>query len=282
MRDPRDPGIDPNTLLIAAAIGLALFLVAGLLFAHELPAGAKLDPRDALAVSQRAVGTTLGDYTLQDHDGRPLRIAAMRGRPLVVQFVYTGCFDVCPTATRFLRGAVAEAQRALGADAFHVVTVGFNQPFDNPAAMREFQRRHALGVSNWVFASADHGTIDALARDTGFSYVPTVSGFDHLTQLTIVDAEGRVYRQVYGESFALPLLVDPLRELVSGAPASRWSVEQLLDDVRILCTVYDPRTGAYRLNYALLIEIFAGLSVLGAVALYVGNEWRRQRRVRPS
>jgi len=282
MRDPRDPGIDAQTLLIAAAVGLALFLVAGLLFGHELPADAKLDSREALAASQRALGTTLGDYTVQDQDGKLLRIAATRGRPLVVQFVYTGCFDVCPTATRFLRGAVAEAQRALGADAFRVVTVGFNQPFDNPAAMREFRRKHDIDLPNWDFVSADHATVDALARATGFVYQATPAGFDHLTQLTVVDGEGRVYRQVYGESFPLPLLVDPLRELATGAPASRGTLQQLLDNVRILCTVYDPRSGAYRLNYGLLIEILAGLSVLGAVAFYVGNEWRRQRRIRPS
>ena len=47
--------------------------------------------------------------------------------------------------------------------------------------------------------------------------------------------------------------------------------------MRILCTVYDPRAGKYRLNYGLFIEIFAGLSVLGAIALYLGREWRRQR-----
>jgi hypothetical protein len=41
--------------------------------------------------------------------------------------------------------------------------------------------------------------------------------------------------------------------------------------------VYDPRSGKYRLNYGLFIEIFAGLSMLGATAWYVIAEWRRQR-----
>jgi protein SCO1/2 len=52
----------------------------------------------------------------------------------------------------------------------------------------------------------------------------------------------------------------------------------VLDRVRILCSVYDPSTGKYRLDYALFIEIFAGLTVLGAIAHYLLREWRRQRR----
>jgi protein SCO1/2 len=73
-----------------------------------------------------------------------------------------------------------------------------------------------------------------------------------------------------------------LKELVTNTPAPAQSLAGLLDKVRLLCTVYDPRSGAYRLNYGLLIEIFAGLSELLAIAFYLGTEWRRQRRMRAS
>ena len=281
MLDPRREG-DLNRLFVAAAVGLALFLLAGLLFAQGLPHGTTLDPRAALEVSQAATGKPLGDYTLRDGDGKPVRLAAYRGKPLVVSFVYTGCFQVCPATTRFLDRAVGEAQRALGAGTFNVVTVGFNLPFDTPEAMREFRKRQGIDAANWAFLAADAASIDNLARDLGFVWVPTAAGFDHLTQATVVDAQGRVYRQIYGESFELPMLVGPLRELVTGQPAPLQDLSDLVERVRILCTVYDPRAGKYRLNYGLFIEIFAGLLALGATAWYVAAEWRRQRSTRPS
>lgn len=271
------PDHDPNRLLLAAAIGLVLFLVAGFLFAQGLPEGTKLDPRDALARSQAAIGTTIGDYTLQDRGGRQVRLAAYRGKPLLVSFVYTGCFQVCPATTKLLERAVAEAQRALSADAFAVVTVGFNLPFDTPEAMRDFQMRQGIERPNWEFLAADAATIEGLARDLGFVWAPTAGGFDHVTQVTILDGRGRVFRQVYGEDFALPMLVAPLQELVTGAPAPTQSLADLVERVRILCTVYDPRAGRYRLDYGLFIEILAGLTILGGTAWYVVGEWRRQR-----
>ena len=275
MRDPRHPGIDPDTLLIAAAVGLALWLVAGFLYAQGLPAGTSLAPADALKISQGAVGRSIGDYELQLRDGTTLRLADYRGKPLIVQFIYTGCFQVCPTTTRFLGRAVDEAQRALGQEAFRVVTVGFNLPFDTPAAMDEFRKKQGIDFPNWAFAAADSATIDGLARDVGFTWTPTTAGFDHLTQATIIDGRGRVFRQVYGESFELPMLVGPLMELATGAPAPTQNLSQLLERVRILCTVYDPRAGKYRLNFGVLIEILVGLSVLGSVAWYLLAAARR-------
>jgi len=119
--------------------------------------------------------------------------------------------------------------------------------------------------------------VTPLTRDFGFTYVAATGGFDHLTQVTIVDANGRIFRQVYGESFELPMLIAPLKELVTGAPAPVQNLPALLERVRILCTVYDPLSGRYRLNYGLFIEIFAGLSILGSVAWYLTSEWRRRR-----
>lgn len=277
MRDPRR-GVDPNTLLLAAALGLFVWLVAGMLFAQALPTGQSLDPKAALATSQGALGKSLSDLTLTGGDGRPVRLADYRGKPLLVSFVYTGCAQVCPTTTRFLGRAVGEANRALGPEAFNVVTVGFNLPFDSPTAMREFQRRQGIDARNWRFLAGDAATLEALVRDTGFVYAPTASGFDHLTQVTILDGAGRVFRQVYGESFELPMLIGPLKELVTGAPAPAQDLAGLIERVRILCTVYDPTSGKYRLNYGLFIEIFAGLSCLGATAWYLIAGARRSRR----
>ncbi len=66
-------------------------------------------------------------------------------------------------------------------------------------------------MPHWTFASANAATIDAIARDVGFVSATSASGFDHVTQATVVYADARVVRQVYGESFELPMLVAPLR-----------------------------------------------------------------------
>jgi protein SCO1/2 len=200
----------------AFAVCGALWLVAAGAAEHEAPAAGAPDYDKALAVSQAAVGKAIGGYTLLDQNRRSIALADFRGKPLVVSFIYTGCIDVCPTATRFLAKAVGEARAALGPDRFNVVTVGFNQPFDSPEAMGAFARQNGVRDPSWGFLSADERTLAALTRDLGFTWYATPKGFDHISQLSVVDANGVIYRQVYGESFDLPLLVGPLKELLTG------------------------------------------------------------------
>src|SRR5690606_39287798 len=90
-----------------------------------------LDEVEALRLSEAAVGRRIPDFTLLDREGRPVPLASYRGKPLLVRFIYTGCFQVCPTQTRALHDAVRGLDVLLGADRFNVVSIGFNQPFDS-------------------------------------------------------------------------------------------------------------------------------------------------------
>jgi protein SCO1 len=239
------------------------------------------DEKAALRDSQAVIGKQVGDYRLTDSNGRPVRLAELRGKPLVVNFIYTGCISVCPTTTQFLAGAVREAERALGPGTFRVAIIGFNLPFDDPGSMRAFQKKFAVGSPHWLFLTPEADALEALTRDFGFRYEATAAGFDHLLQVSILDGEGRVYRQVYGDSFDAPLFVGPLLQLVQNAPVAQENLlEGAWEKFKLLCTVYDPAAGRYRINYVVVIEILIGTSVMLAGISFVAWEWRRRRQLR--
>ena len=239
--------------------------------------GIAFDEKDALRASQAAIGRQPGEHVFRDSEDREVRLSQLRGQPLVVNFVYTGCFQVCPTVTRFLAQSVVEAERAVGAGKFRVATIGFNLPFDTPQAMKQFARKQGITTPDWVFLTPDAATLPQLLADFGFSFEQTTAGFDHLLQASIVDADGKVYRQLYGESFSAPQFVGPLVELIAHAPRPAGDLSALIDQVKLLCTVYDPASGRYRVNYAIVIELLVGASifVVGIPALAI--EWRRRR-----
>jgi len=86
---------------------------------------------------------------------------------------------------------------------------------------------------------------------------------------------------VYGERPAAVELGEAMQQVLAGQPVPPESaLTQLVERIRILCTVYDPETGSYRVSYALAWEIAGGLTFFLSVALYMFNEWRVRRMER--
>ncbi|HLX15273.1 MAG TPA: SCO family protein [Bradyrhizobium sp.] len=255
----------------AACAALALLLVAPALAG---PATLQLDPAASIAKGTKALGRPLGNYTLVDMKGSPLSLRDYRGKPLVISLVYTACSSVCPLTTQHVIDAVTEAGRVFGPDRFAVLTIGFDARNDTPARLSHFASIQGIKSPNWRVASADAATIEALLGDLGFSYRAVAGGFDHLTQTTIVDPEGKVYRHVYGEDFPLQVFMEPLKYLIYGT-ATSFSFSGILDRIKFICTAYDPGARHYRVDYGLLFgSVIAALSLLLIGALIV-REWIR-------
>jgi protein SCO1/2 len=272
-----------TALRLGSALAVLVLAVSGAA-AQSVTGGAQggaaaLDPDRALKKSQAAIGNRVGDYAFRDRQGRQVRLADYRGKPVVVSFVYTGCFSVCPTTTVQVAKAIREARKTLGTGAFRVLTIGFNLPYDSPEAMRDFARRYGVEDPDWEFLSPYEPQLAALVADLGFDYVRTAGGFDHLTQLTILDAEGKVFRQVYGDEFALPLLIDPLQELVTGTPMPLGSLAEILERVRIVCTVYDPKSGRYRFKTSVIGDVVSFVLIGVTIFGFLWHDRRKRRRL---
>jgi protein SCO1/2 len=262
-------------MVIARIVLLAVTPWWSMALADGNDADRPFDARAALRASQAVVGTTVGEHALYDSAGNRVMLSLYQGQPVLVSFVYTGCTQVCPLTTKTLANAVASAQRAVGSGRFQILTIGFNLPYDTPSAMADFARRLDLRLPDWHFLSADAASVTRLTREFGFAYRATAGGFDHITQVTLVDGRGKIVRQIYGDGFDLPLLVEPLKQMLAATPQEVSAVAQMIDKIRLVCTVYDPASGQYRVSYAVAIEIGAGLSVIAGVLIFMIRGRRR-------
>jgi len=237
------------------------------------------DTDRALQHSQAVLGKPLRDYELLDSNGNPIHLRDFSGKPLLVSLVYTSCYHTCPVTTRRLAKAVADAREVLGEDSFRVVTIGFDTAHDSPQSMASFARSQAIDSSNWGFLSGSPESMAKLVADLGFIYFSSPRGFDHIVQLTIVDRSSKIYRQVYGEVFELPSLVEPLKDLVFNRSQSAADpLTGLTDRIKLFCTVYDPGTGRYKFDYSLFFQIGIGLMIVVSISVYLVREAIRARR----
>jgi protein SCO1 len=257
---------------IGSVVGLAL---APAFAQSPAPATNEVDAA-ALRTSQAAIGHRTADYPFVDGHGRAFRLGQFHGKPVVLSMVFTNCYSVCSGLTLRLREAVRVARETLGQKSFTVVTVGFDTAHDTPVRMLAYGRERGIDDPDWYFASADARTIQHLSDDVGFRFTPSPAGFDHVAQVTLLDRDGTVVRQLYDPEFQPPALVEPLRELTLGRGLERLSVSDLITRVQLYCSVYDPVSGRYRIDYSMFAAALPALLVLciGAIAIVAAGRNR--------
>lgn len=232
--------------------------------------------KSALRASQDAIGRVVGDYPLTDETGRALSLSDLQGKPLVLSLIYTSCYHTCPMTTRHLAKVIGKARETLGEENFNVALIGFDAQNDGPRAMAYFAKKQGVDDAGWHLLSADQESVNALTKELGFLFFQSPNGFDHIVQATVIDAQGRIYRQVYGEVFETPLLVEPLKELVLDRPKPGQSfISELTDRVRFFCTTYDPARDAYYFDYSLFIGLTIGALIILLGMVFIARELHR-------
>lgn len=109
------------------------------------------------AVRERQVTVRVPPQRLVRDDGRSVTLdhELDDGRPVVVNFIYTTCFGICPISSQ----TFSQLQGRLGADAPHVhlVSVSIDPEEDTPAVLRKYAQKYHAGTA-WNHYT---GTIEA-------------------------------------------------------------------------------------------------------------------------
>jgi protein SCO1/2 len=158
---------------------LALAAIAGvLLFA----VGERTVPQRGFAGALRPPNMAPTDFAVRDENGEMLRLADLRGTPVVVTFLYTTCKDTCPLIADQIRVALDE----LGYDV-PVVAVSVDPANDTPRRARTFSLKHGLqGRMRWALGDARQ--LRRLWRAYGIQ--PQRRDAEHTASTVLLDADG--------------------------------------------------------------------------------------------
>ena len=122
--------------------------VAGMLVLGLLATAALAGPAALGSNAPRFMGATLKhpapppDFALRDQHGRLVRVSALRGKVVLITFLYTHCPDLCPLTAAHIKVALDR----LGARRKGVVAlaVSVDPKGDTKAAIRAYVRAHRL------------------------------------------------------------------------------------------------------------------------------------------
>lgn len=175
---------------------------------HEGPSFAGVSPR----------GDPAPPFRLIDQDGNPLALADLRGKAVLLDFVYTACPGPCPILT----GLHVEVQRALDPalrDRVRLVSISLDPRNDTPARLREYARERGADPGNWSFLTGSAQDVEAVLRAYGVGSARQPDGtIAHLVVTFLIDGEGRIVERFVGLDGHDPKRVRAALERVARAP----------------------------------------------------------------
>jgi protein SCO1/2 len=169
--------------------------------------------------SRLALIRTPADFELTAQDDKPVRLSDLKGRVVLVGFVFTTCNGSCPVTTHRM-AAVQDRLKArkLGGDKVRLVSVTLDPARDTPEALRRYARAYDADPQVWSFLTGPPERVRKVIDDWGMWVKPAANGqLDHPSRVFLLDKAGRV-REIYNLDFLKPDWVAEDIELLLGEP----------------------------------------------------------------
>jgi protein SCO1 len=140
-------------------------------------------------------------FTLTAQDDRRLSLNELRGKVVVVTFIYASCADACPLLT----AKMATLQDDLGVDfgpKVFFISITVDPERDTPEVLTRYAQAHGANFAGWAFLTGAPDEIRAVARQYGIYYKKQAAGdVDHTFLTSLVDQRGTLRVQYLGVRF---------------------------------------------------------------------------------
>jgi protein SCO1 len=157
----------------------------------------------------------LASAALTDQEGRPLKIAAFRGKTLVLNFIFASCPSVCPRETQALSQVQRRLPAALG-PRVRFVSVSVDPDNDTPETLKKFALGNSANLSSWSFVRASGLETTALVKEMGVFAGPAqtqTAPAGHTTSVYLFDASGHLRQRYAGSPLDVARLAREIEEL---------------------------------------------------------------------
>ncbi len=152
-------------------------------------------------------GAAVPDFILRDQDGRKLSLGSLKGKAVVLTFIYTRCPlpNFCPLMERNF-GVIHQqvAKDPAQYPPVDLISVSFDPEHDTPSVLKKYGERYVgkEGFARWQFATSTPKQIARMAKFFGVAYQPEQGTLVHTLQTVVIDPDGHFFKSFFGNTWA--------------------------------------------------------------------------------
>lgn len=165
-----------TTLAAVFCLALAMLSAPGYAAMDSLTMDNKVNDAEA----EKKARDFFTDTEVIDQNGNKLRFYSdvLKGRVVLVSFLFTSCEYACPMQAQKLNQARAMMVPSIKDDVWFV-TISVDPERDTPEEWKKFAKRQGVDESRWIFLTGDKRKIQGLIRKLG-QFTPDIEAHSTL------------------------------------------------------------------------------------------------------
>ena len=190
------------------AIQLSVLVTISLVLASAGRSTQAEPPAAVAGASPLAVIGPSPKTELIDQAGKPFSLECLRGKAVVVSFIYTTCNGVCPATThRLTRVQQALEKAGLWGKSVEFVSISLDPARDTPPVLSGYARVYDCDVRAWHFLTGAPAEVSRVITAWGmWARIGSSGTLDHPSRIFLLDPKGRE-REIYNLDFLQPEIV---------------------------------------------------------------------------
>jgi protein SCO1/2 len=160
------------------------------------------------------------DVSLVDARGEPFALSRLRGKAVLVSFIYTTCGGSCPATTHTLfRVQEALKESRLWGKSVEFVSISLDPRRDTTEVLANYARIYGADPAAWHFLTGPPERVATVVAAWGmWARVGPSGALDHPSRIFLVDPRGR-QREIYSLEFLQPdIVVQDVKTVLADVP----------------------------------------------------------------
>jgi protein SCO1 len=159
--------------------------------------------------------SVLTDTKLVDQNGDTVMLSSLKGKPMVVDFIYTSCPGPCLMETAKFANVALRLGSDLGSKVT-LVSITVDPEHDGPKQLLDYSKQQGADEKGWYFLTGGPGDVDqALAGFKLSRQIEPDGSVGHLVDMMLVGPDGKLVREYNGEVVKAQDIVDDVKKTLN-------------------------------------------------------------------
>ncbi len=158
---------------------------------------------------------SLPNVSVIDDHGRPVSLASLKGKVILLDFIHIGCPGVCATlVSKF--GEVADSLKPELGSKVVLLSVTNDPEHDRPEQLLALARSSDADLDGWLFVTGKPTDVDRVIKAFGVNNERMPDGSPaHITQVFLLGTDGQKKREYRGMLMKPQAVVSQIREAMT-------------------------------------------------------------------